>query len=103
MALSTAGMAGAGGGGMAINPTTAFGENAMMAPQAFPRFEPPPASAGAGDSGATGGTGAGGAYDLKAWEKAEGPNEDMHACLGVDVSTSTIKVKRATLQFWSSL
>lgn len=93
MALS-AGTAGA----VAMAPGMAFGGNAMAAPQAFSSFEPPP-SAGPppGGMGTGGGQGAGGAYDLRAWEKEDGPNEDLHACLGIDVGTSTIKVRRAFL------
>lgn len=90
-------MAGAAGAGaMAINPGTAFGGNAMAAPQAFSSFEPPP-SAGpqpGANTGSGGGAGAGGAYDLRAWENKGGTYEDMHACLGIDVGTATIKARR---------
>lgn len=85
--------AGAGGAGLAMNPGMAFGTNAMAAPAAFSTFEPPPsAPPGAGAGAAAGRSGAGGAYDLRAWEKEEGPREDMDACLGVDIGTSSIKV-----------
>lgn len=98
MALS-ASTAGAGAG-MAMTPGMAFGGNAMAAPQAFSSFEPPPSAGpppGAAGMGTGGGQGAGGAYDLRAWEKEDGPNEDLHACLGIDVGTSTIKVGRPFL------
>lgn len=96
MALS-ANMAGAGAGNaMAMTPGgMGFGANAMAAPQAFSSFEPPP-TAGPGPSNAGGPGGAGGAYDLRAWEKKDEPDEDMHACLGVDVGTSNIKVPHAS-------
>lgn len=96
MALS-ASMAGAGGGtAMAMNPGMALGGNAMAAPQVFSSFEPPPTAGpppGAADTGA--GSGAGGAFDLRAWEKKAELDEDLHACLGVDIGTSSIKVMAA--------
>lgn len=96
MALS-AGAAGAGAGAaMAMNPGMSFGGNAMAAPQTFSSFEPPPSAGpppGAASMGTGGGQGAGGAYDLRAWENRGGPDEDLHACLGIDVGTSSIKVR----------
>lgn len=100
MALSTAGMAGAAGGGMTVNPGTAFGGNALATPQTFSGFEPPPGPGAApgGSAAGGGGGGAGGAFDLKGWDRGQGEYEDMHACLGVDVSTCTIKVCLHTIQ-----
>ncbi len=78
---------------MAMAPGMAFGGNAMANPANFKPFEPPPTSSCAGGSCCAPGKGdGGGAYDLRGWEKEEGPDEDMHACLGVDVGTSSIKV-----------
>lgn len=92
MALS-AGAAGAGGAGMVMAPGVAFGGNAMANPANFKPFEPPPTASCAGGSCCPPGKGdGGGAYDLRGWEKEEEPNEDMHACLGVDVGTSSVKV-----------
>lgn len=90
--------AGAGGAGMAMTAGVAFGGNAMAAPATFSTFEPPPtgpgAGAGAGAAGAAAGRGGGGgAYDLRAWEKEEYLDEDVHACLGLDVGTLSIKVR----------
>ncbi|CAM9918385.1 unnamed protein product [Ascophyllum nodosum] len=92
MALSTsmAAGAGAGGAGLTLNPGMNFGANALAAPQAFSSFEPPPTAGPQADMG-TGGRGAGGAYDLRSWEKEDLPEEDHHACLGMDVGTSSIK------------
>lgn len=93
MALST-GMAGAGGGAaMAMNPGMALGGNAVAAPQVFSSFEPPPSAGPPPGADAAAPGRAGGAYDLRAWEKKGEPDEDLHACLGVDVGSSTIKVK----------
>ena len=94
MALSTsmAAGAGAGGAGLTLNPGMNFGANALAAPQAFSSFEPPPTAGPQADMG-TGGRGAGGAYDLRSWEKEDLPEEDHHACLGMDVGTSSIKVR----------
>lgn len=96
MALSTSMAAGAGPGGaaMTVNPGVSFGANAMAAPQTFSRYEPPPNSAPQQTDPGTGGSrGAGGAYDLRAWAKEDLPEEDDHACLGMDVGTSSIKVR----------
>eukprot|EP00752_Nemacystus_decipiens_P003644 g3358.t1 len=93
MALS-ANMAGAGtgGAGMAMTGGMAFGGNAMATPQTFSSsFRPPPSGHGGPNDSCCGGGGGGGAYDLRALEREEEPEEDMHACLGVDVGTSTIK------------
>lgn len=85
---------GAGGAAMTVNPGVSFGANAMAAPQTFSRYEPPPNSAPQQmDQGTGGSRGAGGAYDLRAWEKEDLPEEDGHACLGMDVGTSSIKVR----------
>ena len=96
MALSASMSAGVGAGGaaMTVNPGVSFGANAMAAPQTFSRYEPPPNSAPQQmDQGTGGSRGAGGAYDLRAWEKEDLPEEDDHACLGMDVGTSSIKVR----------
>lgn len=92
MAMS-AGMAGAGAGAsmMSMQP---LGGHLHGPPQPFLRVDPPP---GGPQEAATGGAsagrpGAGGAYDLRSWEKDLGQEEDLHACLGVDVGTSNIKV-----------
>lgn len=87
--------AGAGGAGMAMAPGMAFGGNAMATPATF--TIPPGGHGGAGHNhGGPGdsccGGGGGGAYDLRALEREEEPTEDLHACLGVDVGTSSIKV-----------
>lgn len=89
-------MAATGAGtAMALNPGMSFSGNAMAAPQAFSSFEPPPnAGAPPGTAGTATGGGASGAYDLRAWEKKDEPDEDWHACLGIDVGTSSIKVGR---------
>lgn len=93
MALST-GMAGAGGGAaMAMNPGMALGGNAMAAPQVFSSFEPPPSAGPPPGADAAAPGRVGGAYDLRSWEKQGEPDEDLHACLGVDVGSSSIKVK----------
>ena len=60
-------------------------------PQVFSSFEPPAGPTPGAAAAAAGG--AGGAYDLRAWEKKGEPDEDLHACLGVDVGSSSIKVK----------
>lgn len=87
-------MAGAGGGAaMAMNPGMALGGNAMAAPQVFSSFEPPPSAGPPPGAASAAPGGAGGAYDLRAWEKKGEPDEDLHACLGVDVGSSSIKVK----------
>lgn len=88
------GAGGAGGAAMTVNPGVSFGANAMAAPQTFSRYEPPPNSTPQQTEQGTGGSrGAGGAYDLRAWEKDDLPEEDSHACLGMDVGTSSIKVR----------
>lgn len=87
--------AGAGSAGMAMTGGMAFGGNAMGTPATFSSgFQPPPSGHAHGGPGDTCcGGGGGGAYDLRALQKEEEPVEDMHACLGVDVGTSTIKVR----------
>lgn len=99
MSTSMAGAGAAGGAGMAMSPGLAFGGNAMAAPATFSTFEPPPSAPGAGASSAAAGRGggAGGAYDLRAWEKEQEVQEDMGACLGVDIGTSSIKVNKQDL------
>ena len=91
--------AGAGGAGMAVTGGMAFGGNAMATPQTFSSSFRPPSGHGGPNDSCCGGGGGGGAYDLRALEREEDPDEDMHACLGVDVGTSTIKVGL----FWSSV
>ncbi|CAN0196082.1 unnamed protein product, partial [Ectocarpus fasciculatus] len=97
MALSTAGVAGGvapGGGagaGMAMGPSMAFGGTGMGTPSTF---RPPPSAPRGGDSCCGGGGGGGGGYDLRAAACEPGEeelDEDTHACLGVDVGTSSIK------------
>lgn len=79
---------------MAINPGTAFGGNALATPQPFSSYQPPPSgpNPGAAGTGEKGG-GAGGAYDMHSWERKHEVYEDLGACLGVDVGTTTIKVR----------
>lgn len=84
--------AGAGGAGMAMTGNMAFGGNAMATPQTFSSSFRPPSGHGGPNDTCCGGGGGGGAYDLRALEREEEPDEDTHACLGVDVGTSTIKV-----------
>lgn len=97
MALS-ANMAGASAGGtaMTMNSGMAFGGSAMATPTTFSSSFSGAGGArhapGPGGDSCCGGGGGGGAYDLKSWEKQEEPDEDTHACLGVDVGTSSIKV-----------
>lgn len=86
--------AGAGGTGIAVTGGMAFGGNAMATPQTFSSsFRPPPSGHGGPNDSCCGGGGGGGAYDLRALEREEEPEEDLHACLGVDIGTSTIKVR----------
>lgn len=93
MALST-GMATTGGAAVALNPGTALGGNALAAQQTFNSFGPPPSMGPTPDAteASHGGGRAGGAYDMRSWEQGGDVYEDLLACLGVDVGTSTIKV-----------
>eukprot|EP00903_Cladosiphon_okamuranus_P011185 g10554.t1 len=84
--------AGAGGAGVVVSGGMAFGGSAMATPQTFSSsFRPPPSGHGGPNDSCCGGGGGGGAYDLRALEREEEPEEDLHACLGVDVGASSIK------------
>lgn len=92
--------AGAGGAGMAMTGGMAFSGSAMATPATF---RPPPSSGHGGPNDTCcGGGGGGGAYDLRALEREEEPEEDLHACLGVDVGTSSIKVRLVCRQHFSN-
>lgn len=98
--------AGAGGAGMAMTGGMAFQGNAVGTPATFSSsFRPPPSGHGGPGDTCCGG-GGGGAYDLRALEREEEPQEDLHACLGVDVGTSSIKVRpvlsRTDLRLYSA-